>query len=74
MEFLLVQEEYVAHFLGIKITRPSDKDTITLTQTGLTDRILRSIVMEQCLIKYTPEDKDPTHKDLEGARCCEEWD
>ena len=50
-----------------------DGESITLTQTGLTDRILRTINMEDYHIEYTPMDNDPTHKDLEGTPCCEKW-
>ena len=30
--------------------------------------------MEQSHVKYTPADKDPTHKDLRSSPCCEDWD
>ena len=45
--FLLEREEDMAEFLGINISRSKDgnKDIITMTQTGLIDRILRAMDM-----------------------------
>ena len=30
--------------------------------------------MQESNIKYTPAEKEPLHKDLDGSPCCEEWD
>ena len=30
--------------------------------------------MGQSHVKHTPAEKDPTHKDLQGALFCEDWD
>ena len=58
----------MAGFLGLNISR-SDR-TIKLTQTGLIDKILEATQMEHCNIKFTPVDKIPSAKDLDGAQCC----
>ena len=72
-EFLLEREEDMAGFLGLKITRDVNKGTVTLLQTGLIDKILVATQMEECNLKYTPADKIPLNKDLDGDPCCEEW-
>ena len=59
----------MAVFLGISIER--NVNAITMTQMGVIDQILGAMDMEDSNPKYTPEDKDPLHKDLEGEPCCE---
>ena len=63
----------MAGFLGLNVTRDKDKGTVTLLQTGLIDKILVATQMEDCNIKFTPADKVPLNKDLDGDHWCEEW-
>ena len=63
----------MAWFLGIQIDRTT-KGTVVLTQTGLIDRILVLIELEDCNIKHPPADKLPLGKDLEGDPCREQWE
>ena len=73
-EFLLEREEDMAGFLGIHIISDEHNNSLTMTQTGLIERILAAMDMEDCNHKYTPADKDPLCKDVNGAPCCEDWD
>ena len=70
--FLLEKEEDLAGFLCLQIDRTT-KGTVVLTQTGLIDRILVLMELEDCNIKHTPADKLPLGKDLEGDPCREQW-
>ena len=70
-EFLLNLEEDMASFLGINIERDKENNTLTMTQTGLIDRILTAMDLETCNPTYTPAEKDPLYKDEEVAPCCE---
>ena len=70
--FLLEREEDMASFLGLKIDRDKEKGTIASTQTGLIDRIVDAAGMAGLNLKYTPAEKDPLYKDLDGEPCCEE--
>ena len=72
-EFLLEKEEDMAGFLGLQIDRTT-KGTVVLTQTGLIDRILVLMELEDCNPKFTPADKLPLGKDLEGDPCRERWE
>lgn len=47
------------------MTRDEDKGTISLIQTGLIDKILIA-TMEKYNIKFTPVEKVPMSKDLDG--------
>ena len=58
----------MAGFLGINITRDEQNNSLTMTQTGLIEQILSAMDMEDCNHKYTPADKDPLCKDVDGAR------
>ena len=60
----------MAGFLGLNIFQ--DDRTITLSQTGLIDKILEVAQMEDCNNKFTPADKVPLNKDLDGEQCCDE--
>ena len=64
----------MAGFLGIQIVRDSENNTVTMTQTGLIDRILAAVDMEDCNLKYTAAEKDSLCKDETGVPCCENWD
>ena len=44
-EFLLEKEEDMAGFLGIQIESDVDNNTLTMTQSGLIDRILVAMDM-----------------------------
>ena len=72
--YLLEKEEDMAGFLGIQVTRENKKGMLSLTQTGLTDKTLHSMDLQDSKPKYTPADKIPLHKDLLGAPCGEEYD
>ena len=39
---------------------------MNLTQTGLIDRILTVMEIQDSNLKYTPTDKEPLNKDLDG--------
>ena len=56
----------MAWFLGLNIQRDVDKGTVTLLQTGLIDRILMATQLIECNPKFTPTDKFPLDKDLDG--------
>ena len=73
-KFLLEREEDMAGFLGINISRDKANNSLTMTQTGLIKRILAAMDMEDCNMKYTPAEKDPLCKDMDGDPCCENWD
>ena len=62
----------MAGFLGISIDRGT-AGKVTLTQTGLIDRILSVIDMDTCSHKYTPAEKLPLGKDETGDPCREDW-
>ena len=47
---------------------------MTLTQTGLINRILTAMDMQDINPKCTPADKEPLNKDLDGESCRENWD
>ena len=62
----------MTEFLGLNFSLSDGP--IRLTQTGLIDKILDATQMEHCNIKFTPVDKVPLAKDLDGNQCCEEWE
>ena len=64
-------EEDVAGFLGILLHKRDD-GTIELLQTGLIDRILRIMGLEECSSKLTLTDSIPLGKDINGTPCCED--
>ena len=70
-EFILEKEEDVADFLGFQMERDEDNNTLTMTQSGLIDRILVAMDMQGCNLKYAPTEKDPLCKDEDGEPCCE---
>ena len=73
-EFLLEKEEDMAGFLGLDISHSKDGKTITLTQMGLINRILKACGMEDSNPKSTPAEITPIGKDLDGDPCKEKWD
>ena len=73
-KILLEHEEDLAGFLGINIERNKENNKTISAQRWLTSQILQSMHMVECNIKYTPADKDPLHKYLQGEPCFEDWD
>ena len=51
-DFLLEREEDKAVFLGLNIQRAMDKETVTLLQTGLIDKILMMINVHLIVGKF----------------------
>ena len=70
-EFLLERESDMAGFLGLHMDK-SKEGVVILSQTGLINRILSVMTMEECNPKYTPVDKVPVAKDIDGDPCMEE--
>ena len=73
VEFLLEKKPEMSRFLGLKIDR-SMEGKVVLSQTGLIQRILSVMNMTDCNLKYTPVNKVPVGKDLEGNPCLEDWE
>jgi hypothetical protein len=71
--FTFTEEDAINDFLGINISRAPD-GTITMTQTGLIDKILETTKMTDCNPNWTPAPKDPVGMDLDGEPYDEEWD
>lgn len=71
----MTEDGTINDFLGIKITRSASERSWTLTQTGLTDKILKATSMMDCHAKETPTTSDGkalgTHKN--GERAKEDW-
>lgn len=65
-------EEDVAGYLGI-LMKKLDDGTIELLQTGLIDRILKTMGLEDSKPVSTPALKEPLLKDEFGAPCQETW-
>ena len=63
----------MAGFLGLHMDK-SKEGVVILSQTGLINRILSVMAMEECNPKYTPADKVPVGKDIDGDPCMEEWE
>ena len=63
----LNKEDDVAGFLGINIIRTSAGD-IEMTQTGLIDRIIATLGLENATNKQTPAEVLPLGKDTEGEK------
>jgi hypothetical protein len=70
--FQLNVEDSVAGFLGILLEEQSD-GSIELKQTGLIDRIVKVMGLDDSKEKYTPADPVPLRKDEFGASCVEGW-
>ena len=70
--FDLNVEDDFAGFLGILINRKDD-GTIELTQTGLINKILKIMGLENSREWSTPADIKPLSKDENGAPCSEPW-
>ena len=59
-------EDDVAGFLGVHIKRDNSQGTITLTQEGLTKRIVEALDISDKPIKHTPAVRQPLVKDPNG--------
>ena len=62
----LEEEESVAGFLGVNIKRNTDDGTITLTQEGLTKRIIDVLNISHLSRTLTPASNKPLTKDENG--------
>ncbi len=65
-------EDDVAGFLGILMKKHED-GSVELLQTGLIDRILRVMKLDNCGSKPTPSDTKPLGTDKNGPSCEESW-
>jgi Reverse transcriptase (RNA-dependent DNA polymerase) len=61
-------EGEVAGFLGVHISRDTQQGSITLTQTGLINRIIEATGVLHMPIKYTPASSIPLVKDDDGEQ------
>ena len=68
-DILLEKEDDMAGFLGLSIHRDTLNRTVTLTQEGLIDHILHTMQLEDYNPNFTPADKIPLCKDLNGETC-----
>jgi histone deacetylase 1/2 len=66
-------EDDVAGFLGILMNRSSDGSQIELTQTGLIDRVLKIMGLDDSHEKSTPAEVKPLGKADDGEPCSEPW-
>ena len=71
-DFDLHRESDVAGFLGIDLKKNED-GTIELLQTGLIDRIITALGLDESKHKDTPTDVKPLGKDEKGEPRLEEW-
>ena len=69
--FALLEESDVAGFLRILMSKT--EKGIELKQTGLIDRILVSLGLEDSALKSTPAEKTPLGKDKKGQQRLEKW-
>ncbi len=65
-------EDDVAGFLGVLLTRNED-GTISLTQTGLIDRILEALGLQDCNSTRTPAQRAPLPLDKDGEALSEPY-
>ena len=66
------REEDVAGFLGLEMRKHKD-GSIELLQTGLIDRIIKSLGLEDANPKYTPAEVGLLGKDQDGPPRKESW-
>ena len=71
-KFNINVEDDFFHFLGVDISK--DDDTFTLKQTGLIEKILRTVKIEECNGKETPAMKTPLSADTYGTPFKEDWE
>ena len=68
---LKIESEDVSAFLGIQFKR--EGDTISLTQVGLIEKIIKATGMEGCNQAKTPAEHKPLGKDKDGPPMNETW-
>ena len=61
-------------FLGIELVQNSQTKEITLSQPGLTQKILDSTEMSNCNSVATPALKEPLGTNAHGEHCTHNWD
>jgi len=66
-------EETVFSFLGVSITPNQATKMVTLTQTGLIDKVLEASGMTDCNIRGSPSTTNGLGTDANGARRKESW-
>jgi hypothetical protein len=66
------EEDNVYAYLGVDLTKNSD-GTMTFTQTGLTEKILKTTGMEESSPKSTPSGTQPLGTDANGRPCECAW-
>ena len=59
-------EDDIAGYLGVLLDHNEQDDTITLTQTGLIERIIQACNMEDCTPKSTPAETKPLPQNKDG--------
>ena len=70
--FILRNEGEVGAFLGIQIKKLKPRE-FELTQVGLTEKILKTMQLEDCNGSDTPTTTSPLHADLAGPKFNETW-
>jgi hypothetical protein len=71
--FELTQEGSFSEFLGIKFEYSNDRKTITMTQKGLIQKIIKASKMEDCNPNWTPASTQALGIDPDGEPIDEEW-
>ena len=72
--FNIHDEKDFFHFLGVDITKSKDGKSYTLKQTGLINKILKTLKMTECNGKETPALKAPLGADTHGLSFNEDWE
>ena len=62
----------MAGFLSLEVNRSEDKVMITFIQKWLINKILIATQVEDCNVKFTPEDNATMSKDSNGDQCYED--
>lgn len=60
------EEQDVFDFLGVEVLENKTDNTITLLQRVLTEKVIRSVGMEEENIEHTPDEVSPLGKDPEN--------
>jgi hypothetical protein len=71
--FELTREGTLHEFLGIKLVRNSDNNTITMTQQGLIQKIIKTTEMEGCNPNWLPAPMKALGIDPDGEPMNESW-
>ena len=69
----LTDEGELAAFLGIQVTRDATTKRFTLTQTGLTDRIIAALGLQDANPNWTPTAQEALGSDKDGPPFKESW-